>query len=646
MCGFVGFLNGRDTATAEARKELAAHMASAIAHRGPDGTGSYSDPDAGIALGHRRLSILELSPLGAQPMVSSDGRWIIAFNGEIYNFEEVRRSLEGVFGPLPWRGHSDTEVLVESIARLGIERTLASLNGMFAFAAWDRKLRQLTLARDRVGEKPLYYGWRNGVFLFGSELKALAAHPAFDRKLNQAAIGLYLTYSYVPVPLSIFEGIYKLPPGTYVTIDHDSGAGEQPRAVPYWSLPHPTPTPMQEAEAIEEFDALISDAIRIRMRADVPMGAFLSGGIDSSAVVALMQKQSSHPVRTFSIGFEEAAFNEARHAAEVARHLGTDHLELTVTPRDALDVVPMLPSMYDEPFADSSQIPTYLLAKLTRQHVTVALSGDGGDEIFSGYTRYFVFQSLWGRLSRVPRPLRLAAAHALPRVPLALWRGAAAIAPHPALQAVNPHRMRRLADAIGAASGHEFYQQLVVFWSASDVLTQPVALPEVFFDRFHIERDFAHPVLGMSYVDLGSYLPEDILVKVDRATMATSLEGRIPLLDHRIIEAAARLPMDLRIRNGVGKWLLRRVLDRYVPHELIDRPKQGFAIPLEDWLRGPLKDWTADLINDRSTVIGDMLNHTEIGRVWADHAAGRDNQSYRLWIVLMLQAWAREWRPL
>lgn len=645
MCGFAGFLGKRDAGAVEQREDLALRMAAAIAHRGPDGAGAYADPEAHLALAHRRLAIVDLSPAGHQPMVSRDGRWVIAFNGEIYNFNEVRCELEEQFGARSWRGHSDTEVLVESLSLLGVEQTLTRLNGMFAFAAWDRRNRTLTLARDRIGEKPLYYGWQNNSLLFGSELKALAAHPAFCRVLDRAAVGLYLTYGYVPAPLSIFEGIRKLPPGTYATIEYDGSDQKEIRPISYWTLPQPKPDRLDAAEAVNELDGLLGDAVRLRMHADVPMGAFLSGGIDSSVVVALMQRQASQPVRTFSIGFEEAAFNEAKHAALVAKHLGTDHLEMTVTARDALDVVPTLPQMYDEPFADSSQIPTYLLAKLTRQHVTVALSGDGGDEVFSGYTRYFVFQSVWGRLGRVPRSLRTAAARLLPRVPHAVWRTAASMIPHPTLQAITPHRVRRLADAIDADSAHEFYQQLVMFWTANDVLLQPVARPAVFFDRYHIERDFEHPVLGMSFVDLGSYLPEDILVKLDRATMATSLEGRIPLLDHRVIEAAARLPMDLRVRDGVGKWALRQVLDRYVPRELIDRPKQGFGIPLADWLRGPLKEWASELLSDRSTVIGEMLNHTAVGRVWADHVTGRDNQAYRLWIILMLQAWAREWRP-
>jgi asparagine synthase (glutamine-hydrolysing) len=400
---------------------------------------------------------------------------------------------------------------------------------------------------------------------------------------------------------------------------------------------------MASDEAVARFDDLIHNAVALRMRADVPMGAFLSGGIDSSVIVALMQRQSARQVRSFSIGFEDAAFDESRHAAEVAKHLGTDHLAITVTAHEALEVVPLLSRMYDEPFADSSQIPTYLLAKLTREHVTVALSGDGGDEVFSGYTRYLVFDELWGRLRQLPRPIRRAAATWLPRVPGAVWRVAGSLAPEAVAEAVSPHRVRRLIDAFGASSGHDFYRSLVMFWPPSGDLAGD---PSIFFEQHEVEHDFAHPVLGMGFVDLGSYLPEDILVKVDRATMAVGLEGRIPLLDHRIIEQAASLPMELRVTAAGGKQVLRRILDRYVPKVLIDRPKQGFAIPLHEWLRGPLLPWATELLADRTTAVAGLVDWVAVERAWEEHTSGRDNHAYRLWIILMLQAWAREWRPV
>ncbi len=632
MCGIAGYYDPLHPASAQ--DATARAMAHAIAHRGPDGAGAWSDPATGIAFGHRRLAIIDLTPAGAQPMASADGRWMLCFNGEIYNFEELRADLEARHGPIVWTGTSDTEVLVESVARLGIEATLRRLTGMFALALWDQQARELHLARDRIGEKPLYWGWQSGTLLFASELKAIVIHPAFERRLDPAAVLQFTRFAYIPAPLSIWKGIAKLRPGHVVTIDHTGR--EHMRA--YWTLPRPIPRALDSVATTDRFEALIGQSISRQMRSDVPMGAFLSGGIDSSTIVALMQRHASEPVRTFSIGFEAAAFDESHAAAAVAAHLGTRHTTLTVTAPDALGVVPLLPTMYDEPFADSSQIPTYLLAKLTREHVTVALSGDGGDELFSGYARHLSYASTWGRLARVPAPLRHAAAAAMTALPAAAWTHAARLAPGAVGKAITPGRIAKLARAMGAFDAQSYYDRLATFWPAP-------ANDQIAFDRFHIECEFPHPVLGMGYVDQLSYLPDDILVKVDRATMANSLEGRVPLLDHAVVEAAAELPMALRVQGGVGKLVLRAILDRHVPRALIDRPKQGFAVPLADWLRGPLTAWADDLLADRPPILRDLLDWRAIALAWDQHRSARADYADRLWIILMLLAWVREWRP-
>ena len=634
MCGIAGYWAKADPASAS--DGTARAMASAIAHRGPDGAGAWSDPESGIAFGHRRLAIIDLTPAGAQPMASADGRWMLCFNGEIYNFEELRADLERRFGPIAWRGACDSEVLVEALARLGLDTTLPRLTGMFALAAWDRQTRTLHLARDRMGEKPIYWGWQGDTLLFGSELKALAAHPAFARRLNRDAVCQYLRFAYVPAPLSIYEGIGKLLPGHAVSIGPDRA--EHVRA--YWTLPRPDPRPLDVAATTDRFEALIAAAVARQMRSDVPMGAFLSGGIDSSMIVALMQRRAATPVRTFSIGFEAAAFDESGAAAAVARHLGTEHRQLTVTAADALAVVPQLATLYDEPFADSSQIPTYLLAKLTREYVTVALSGDGGDELFSGYARHLSFDGAWGPLARVPTPLRRAAAAAMGLVPDGAWSAAARAAPGPVGRAVTPARMAKLARAMGAADAQDYYTRLV------EIAPGQLGSASTPFDTHHIGRDFEHPVLGMSYVDQQTYLPDDILVKVDRATMANSLEARVPLLDHAVVEAAAELPMSLRVAGGVGKRVLRAVLDRHVPSALVDRPKQGFSIPLAEWLRGPLRAWADALLADRPAVLDGLIDWRAVEADRAMHAGGRADRADRLWSVLMLLQWVREWRPV
>lgn len=631
MCGIAGYLSGQggafDTAATLRR------MADAIAHRGPDATGMWRDDDATVGLAHNRLAILDLSPAGAQPMLSADGRWAVSFNGEIYNFEALKARLPGT----AWRSQSDTEVLVELIASLGVRDTLELLNGMFAFAAWDRQERKLWLARDRLGEKPLYMGWSGSTFLFGSELKALMAFGGFERRIDRVALGLYLDFGYVPAPYAIFAGIEKLPPGHFAVVDAAAASGTRIETLPYWTAPLPTP---DAAYAGEDLDALIENAVVLRMRSDVPMGAFLSGGIDSSVVTALMQKNSARPVRTFSIGFTEAQFDESAGAAAVAAHLGTDHMLLQVTPADALATIPSLPDVYDEPFADSSQIPTLLLARLARAHVTVALSGDGGDELFTGYARYLVFDDIWKRLGPVPQPLRAAAAQAVGSL-AGIGRS---LAPSSVRQLMSPERVTKMARCLKARDAQGFYEALLTVRDRADdrrgtSLDRPIVL-----DQFDIGKDFASPELGMGYLDTRLYLPDDILVKVDRATMAVALEGRIPLLDHRIVEAAARLPIEQRIVGGIGKQVLRRILYRHVPAELVDRPKQGFAVPLADWLRGPLRDWAEALLAIRSHAVADALDWGEVDRLWASHLSGTD-RSARLWSILMLQAWVARWSP-
>ena len=563
MCGLTGFVT--HAASEEQMRSALRAMRDALAHRGPDDAGEWIDAAACAAIGFRRLAIIDLSPAGHQPMLSHSGRYVVTLNGEIYNFEKLRRELRA-----EWRGHSDTEVMAAAFDAWGIEAAVKRFNGMFAIAAWDRQERRLHLIRDRMGVKPLYYGFAGSVFLYGSELKALRRHPEFDARVDRRAVALYLRYMVVPAPSTIYAGISKLMPGTILTFDP---ATRGATTAEYWSARDAAARGAQnrfrgsEEEASRELEALLRDSVRIRMVADVPLGVFLSGGVDSSTVTALMQAESRAPVRSFSIGFEDEAFNEAHHAAAVARHLGTSHTELTLTERDALEVIPRLPSMYDEPFADSSQIPTHLVAALARKHVTVALSGDGGDELFGGYRRYFIGQRLLRAFELIPAPLRPVAGLALGWVP--------------------ESRVRKVARMLRANDPDRLYDELVSHWPTPEksVIAEP-PLDDA------VER--------MMYFDQVSYLPDDILVKVDRASMAVSLEAREPLLDYRLVEFAWTLPLSMRVRAGQGKPVLRRVLYRYVPAELIERPKMGFGIPLERWLRGPLRAWAESLLDAKS----------------------------------------------
>jgi asparagine synthase (glutamine-hydrolysing) len=648
MCGFAGILE-RDNQTSEsALRAIAARMADTLRHRGPDDTGVWVDAAAGVGLSHRRLSILDLSPAGHQPMVSASGRHVIVFNGEIYNSLQLRCELDQVTrGSLSFRGHSDTEVMLAAFDHWGVRRAISRMNGMFAFALWDRQERILYLGRDRLGEKPLYYGWIGRTLLFGSELKALRCHPDFRAEINRDALALYFRHNCIPAPHSIYKGIYKLPPATILAVSIDTAEAAAP--VPYWSLKElverglANPFSGSEENAVDELDALLRDAVKIRMLADVPLGVFLSGGVDSSTVVALMQAQSNRPVRTFSIGFCEPDYNEAKHAKAVAQHLGTEHTELYVRPTEAMEVIPRLPEMYDEPFADSSQIVTFLIARLAREHVTVCLSGDGGDEVFGGYNRHIWNSRVWKSIRWVPRSVRMAAARAICRVPPyrwdALFQRLSPLLPIKVRHNQFGYKVHKIAGILPSPSPRNMYLVLASHWTEAESVVLGAKEPETL-----LTRDDAWPHLPgfsqlMMFLDAATYLPDDILTKVDRATMAVSLEARVPLLDPRVVEFAWRLPSSLKIRNGRGKWILRRLLGRYVPPELTERPKAGFGIPLDRWLRGPLREWAESLLDAGRLRSEGLLNPRPIRKMWGDLLTGGHAWQYHIWDVLMFQAW-------
>jgi asparagine synthase (glutamine-hydrolysing) len=644
MCGIVGFLGTAGGGEA-ALASIAARMSACLIHRGPDDSGVWVDERSGLGLGHRRLSILDLSPTGHQPMISHCGRYVITFNGEIYNYLDIRRELEASGAVPGWCGHSDTEVILAAIARWGIGRALECMTGMFALAVWDRADRTLHIARDRLGEKPVYYGWLDGTLVFASELKALRVHPRWKGEIDRGALSLFLRHSYVPAPYSIYQGIRKLTPGTFLSARPD---GSTTQTV-YWSAREVAergaaePFTGTDTEATEMLERLLGRAVGRQMVADVPLGAFLSGGVDSSTVVALMQAQSDRPVKTFTIGFREAGHNEAEHAKAVARHLGTDHTELYVTPAEARDTIPRLPALYDEPFSDASQIPTLLVAQLARRNVTVSLSGDGGDELFAGYNRYFIGRGLWGSVGWLPRPVRRVAAAGITAISpaqwdrflsrfLALWPGHFSYG--------NPgEKLHKLALILAARDPDEIYRGLTSLWKnpASVVLSgaEPVTTGS---DRsqWATLSDFTQ---RMMFLDLITYLPDDILVKVDRAAMGVSLETRVPMLDHQVVEFAWRVPLSLKIRDGQGKWLLRQVLYKHVPRELIERPKAGFYVPIADWLRGPLRGWAESLLSEARLRREGFFDATVIRNSWNQHLSGRRDWQQALWNVLMFQAW-------
>jgi asparagine synthase (glutamine-hydrolysing) len=638
MCGFAGFAG---TSLPPDFNNVLLRMGNAIVHRGPDGQGTWHHQALGVGLVHQRLSVQDLSPEGAQPMVSATGRYTIAFNGEIYNFRQLRDELQK--SGASFRGHSDTEVMLEAIEQWGLEASLSRFYGMFAFALVDLKAGKLFLARDRMGEKPLYYGWQGNTLLFGSELKALRKHPQWQGNVDRQALGLLLRHNVIPAPLTIHKEIFKLPPASVLTVDLSPAGAQQPQPRRYWQLE----ACFQAAEAksfqacSSELEHLLGNVIEEQMVSDVPLGAFLSGGIDSSTVVALMQTRTTRPVKTFSIGFDEPGFNEAIHAAEVARHLKTEHTELYVQPDDALNLVPRLPSLYDEPFADSSQLPTFLVSQMTREHVTVALSGDGGDELFCGYSRYPAVLKRWqqrhgveafGRraLAALPESMASRALQAL--VPSQRNRSRLAIA----------HRLKAERAIARASSLSELYRESVSFWNEPECLLNPEAEPAYGLNSPLPDGIEPESLKTLMWRDLNWYLPDDILVKVDRAAMACSLETRVPMLDPRIVEFALSLPLEYNVSDGVGKQLLRSVLYRHVPKAMVNRPKQGFAVPVGAWLRGPLRPWAESLLQPGAIRQQGYLNERVVMAYWREHLTGREDYSSELWGILMFLAWMEQ----
>jgi asparagine synthase (glutamine-hydrolysing) len=643
MCGFAGYLSKNSGNLLNSPENVLREMARAISHRGPDSDGYWIDLTAGIGLAHRRLAIVDISPAGAQPMFSSSGRYVLAFNGEIYNHQLLRQYLERegqVFAP--WRGHSDTETFLAGIDALGLEATLERTIGMFSFALWDRELQSLTLARDRMGEKPLYYGWngqgRAATFLFGSELSALRRHPAFAAEISRDSLSLLMRHNCIGGANSIYTGIRKLLPGHMLTVSIEA---PEPVLHAWWSGVDVAaqrviqPFTGSPDDAVTALEVLLRDAVGQQMMADVPLGAFLSGGVDSSTVVALMQSQSSRPVRTFSIGFHEAGYNEAEHAKAVAKHLGTDHTELYVTPEQALEVIPKLPSLYSEPFADSSQIPTFLVSQLARQYVKVSLSGDAGDELFCGYNRYLMTKSMWGKMSLLPRPLRQLIAGIMTSVPTGTWDKAGGMFS----MSRTGDKFHKGAALLGSRSVAELYRGMVSHWKDPASVVLGASEPSSVLTETALDLSGLGDVERMMALDMLSYLPDDILVKVDRAAMGVSLESRVPMLDHRVVEFAWSLPLAYKLRDGVSKWPLRQVLYRYVPRELIERPKMGFGVPIHQWLRGPLRDWAETLLSESRLRKEGYFNPAPIRQKWSEHLSGKRNWQYHLWDVLMFQAW-------
>jgi asparagine synthase (glutamine-hydrolysing) len=646
MCGVTGFLDPRP-ATRQAREAIVAGMTRTLFHRGPDDGDVWVDAEAGIALGFRRLSIIDLSPLGRQPMVSANGRHVIVFNGEIYNYQELAERLqdEGAV----FRGHSDTEVLLEAIARWGVRSAVGAAEGMFAFAVWDRETRELSLVRDRMGIKPLYWGrGRDGVFLFGSELKALRRHPNWIGEIDRDALTLFMRFGYVPSPYSIYRDTWKLEPGTILTF----GRGAEPKIERYWDLAAIAETgradlvPGDDRGQVEMLEHLMRRSVKNEMISDVPLGAFLSGGIDSSLVAALMQAESSRPVKTFTIGFHSAGFDEAAHAAAVARHLGTEHTELYVSDEAVREVIPHLPVWYDEPFADSSQIPTHLVSRLAREHVTVALSGDGGDELFAGYPRYRWGHWLHRAMAPMPHAMRRGAGALLAATPEALANRLFALMPAGERPKRPAQSLKKIGKLFADATPGEFHRQIVSIWNEPDRVVRGGHEPPLALSDPALARALPHITERMMLVDAMLYLPDDILTKVDRASMAVSLEVRVPLLNHHIVEYAWRLPLNMKLRGDVTKWAMREILYRYVPRELIERPKQGFMVPIDEWLRGPLKNWIGDLIAPETLRRDGFLDPQVIGARWQEHRDTSRDWGYSLWNVAMFQSWLQQERGL
>ena len=648
MCGFAGFIT-TDNALLGSLEDVASRMALAIHYRGPDDSGVWADSQSGVAIGHRRLSIIDLSEAGHQPMHSTCGRFVLAFNGEIYNYKALRAELESKGLAPAWLGHSDTETLLAGFVAWGLQATLQRVVGMFALVLWDKYESTLKLARDRFGEKPLYYGWTgNGselAFIFGSELKALRAYPRFDNQINRGALALFLKYSTVPAPHSIYENVFKLQPGKILTLRVENMVNRLIKIDSYWSLTdfvrQGMDNPIQnDIQAISILDSTLREAVALQAVADVPLGAFLSGGVDSSTIVALMQTQSDRPVQTFTVGFDVAGFDESSYAAAVARHLGTDHHEIRVTADHAQSVIPLLPTLYDEPFSDNSQIPTFLVCKAARQHVTVALSGDAGDELFGGYNRYFWAEKIWSRVGWMPPSLRNLIGIGIQQLPVGGWDALGSVLPGIHGIACLGDKAHKLAYRMKTVKNlDDLYQSLVTEWPKNIDLVKDVTDLRTQLDDPSLVVGLTDSEHRMMLWDSLTYLPDDILTKVDRAAMGVSLETRIPFLDHRVAELAWSLPLNMKIRGGEGKWVLRQVLYKYVPRKLIERPKAGFGIPVGQWLRGPLRDWAEELLNEKRLENEGYFYPMPIRQAWRQHLSCRHDWTSRLWSVLMFQAW-------
>lgn len=648
MCGITGFWGLGQQWAAEQMTAIAKGMADTLTHRGPDDEGVWCDSAAGIVLAHRRLSIIDTSVAGHQPMISADGRHVIVFNGEIYNFKELRQELESA-GHI-FRSHCDTEVVLESVSRWGCVDAARRFIGMFAFALWDRHTRTLFLVRDRMGEKPLYCSQVGGHLIFGSELKAVIAHPSVPRNTDRDVLTLLLRYGYIPAPYSIYQGVFKVLPGHMLTIRQDGG-NFRIENTEYWSACEAAEKgeqdPIRDGEesVISQFEALLKDAVGRQMIADVPIGVFLSGGVDSSTIVALAQAQSRTPVKTFTAGLMEEGLSEAHFAHRIARHLGTDHTHIQIRSADLLASIPEIVHMYYEPFADSSQVATYLVAKLARQHVAVCLSGDGGDEILGGYSRYQKGRKLMNLLRGIPLPLRRGMASPITFVPPDMWDGIGRFLDRTVRSTGVPlnlsEKALRLADVLRARDGRDLLNAMVTWWHSSERVVLNSMTPSSVFS-LPVVPQVSDPVDLMMYCDMVSYLPDDILVKVDRATMAVSLESRMPYLDHRLVELAWRIPMAMKLRDGVGKWILRRILQKYVPESLFERPKRGFCLPIDLWLRTSLRDWAESLLDETLLRNQGILDPAPIRKKWREHLSGRHDWKNPLWHVLMLQAWLQQ----
>ena len=647
MCGFAGFIT-RSTLKRECLESRVEAMNKAIAARGPDDACVWVDPDAGIALGHRRLSIIDLSPMGRQPMVSRSGRYIIAFNGEIYNYQDLARVLEKK--GYSWRGHSDTEVLLAAFEFWGVKQTLEQCNGMFALALWDQKKRTIFLARDRMGQKPLYYGFNNGILFFGSQIKAFHANPEFKPEIDQAVIPLFLKYSYIPTPYSIYKNIKKLSAAHFLEISRSDMAGLcLKEEIPYWNLAQVAedginnPMTGSEAQMMDSLEKILQESVSRRMLSDVPLGAFLSGGIDSSLIVALMQKNNRIPVKTFSIGFNEKGYDEAEQAKRVAHHLGTDHTELYATPKEAMDLIPDLPDLFDEPFADSSQIPVSLISLLTKKYVTVALSGDGGDELFAGYNRHFWGRSVWEMIERYPMFMKKGARYLMKALSPEQWEqlfdSSSRVVPEKFRQSNPGAKIAKLSGLITAQTREEFYTLLTAWWpDPGAVLLNTNQGPQLGARSKDLPNisDFTQL---MQYWDMQTYLCDDIMTKVDRASMGASLEARSPFLDHEVVAFSWKIPIKYKISKTQGKLILKNCLYRFLPPSIVDQPKKGFQIPLDQWLRGPLRQWAEEMLNPLRLKNQGFFNVKEVRALWDLHLSGKQNYQYQIWNILMFQAW-------